>query len=1022
MLEHKKIQNLSDYFVELNSRREKGVYFYRINGYSEEVGEFIKKYYDTARRTGVVIEGKIPNPDEGNLAYYNEIMGMDFQMSMDFIHVSLRKWLPRMNEFQRQNVAASIYDSLDSLRKAGKTENMLRNAYIKFMCWLYYKFERIVNQLGENHIPKILYEGQISNYELMLISILSNAGCDVVLLQYAGDQGYLKTDPGSVLSDSLQMEGLQPFPQGYCVKKVRDEIQNELNNERLYGISPSLTNCTNAWIKGNGLDDIRESILLRGNDSRFFYNCFCRINGAEDKLTYANELFRLQQELRNSKRNTVIVSKEIPRPTPQEISEIKRSNYTSGDQMLLGLACNIQYGANPELQRILHKTFVDVMLAESQKEGENLNRLTNRAVYLLCWLRRYMPKLFINWKSPEIGCFIYLGGCRNENEALFMSFLGRLPLDVLILCPDLNIKCCLEDKLLYAGDQGYLKTDPGSVLSDSLQMEGLQPFPQGYCVKKVRDEIQNELNNERLYGISPSLTNCTNAWIKGNGLDDIRESILLRGNDSRFFYNCFCRINGAEDKLTYANELFRLQQELRNSKRNTVIVSKEIPRPTPQEISEIKRSNYTSGDQMLLGLACNIQYGANPELQRILHKTFVDVMLAESQKEGENLNRLTNRAVYLLCWLRRYLPKLFINWKSPEIGCFIYLGGCRNENEALFMSFLGRLPLDVLILCPDLNIKCCLEDKLLYEVNYPESLAITEYPEESSQVKIGTAAYHAERELDTLMYQDSGIYRNQQYVKANVINLQTMYEEIKLLWDQELKYRPNFSTVNGVVNIPVIFSKISGVKDGSVSQYWESIAALITEDTVVVKSAPYIEPTASGPMKAFAVEFYKNGKLLRNKIKNHPRYPYHLLREEMQEFILDKLQLLIERKLIKGIGENGTEYTVIAQILDLPKEILRLIQKFDFTKKNPKLIYINTGETMISLQDSILVTFLNLAGFDILFFVPTGYQSVENYFAEKLMEEHQIGEYKYDMQVPDLNNISTNSTRPSWRRKLFRRG
>ena len=52
-------------------------------------------------------------------------------------------------------------------------------------------------------------------------------------------------------------------------------------------------------------------------------------------------------------------------------------------------------------------------------------------------------------------------------------------------------------------------------------------------------------------------------------------------------------------------------------------------------------------------------------------------------------------------------------------------------------------------------------------------------------------------------------------------------------------------------------------------------------------------------------------------------------------------------------------------------------------KKNPKLIYINTGETMISLQDSILVTFLNLAGFDILFFVPTGYQSVENYFAEK---------------------------------------
>ena len=81
----------------------------------------------------------------------------------------------------------------------------------------------------------------------------------------------------------------------------------------MYGTRPTITNCTNAWISGKGLDDIRESIMLRGNDDRFFYNCFCRINGAEDKLTYANELFKLQQELKNSKRNLVIVNEEIPK-------------------------------------------------------------------------------------------------------------------------------------------------------------------------------------------------------------------------------------------------------------------------------------------------------------------------------------------------------------------------------------------------------------------------------------------------------------------------------------------------------------------------------------------------------------------------------------------------------------------------------------------------------------------------------------------------------------------------------------
>ena len=35
MFEHKKVQSLEDFFVELNKRREQGVYFCRINGHNE---------------------------------------------------------------------------------------------------------------------------------------------------------------------------------------------------------------------------------------------------------------------------------------------------------------------------------------------------------------------------------------------------------------------------------------------------------------------------------------------------------------------------------------------------------------------------------------------------------------------------------------------------------------------------------------------------------------------------------------------------------------------------------------------------------------------------------------------------------------------------------------------------------------------------------------------------------------------------------------------------------------------------
>lgn len=266
------------------------------------------------------------------------------------------------------------------------------------------------------------------------------------------------------------------------------------------------------------------------------------------------------------------------------------------------------------------------------------------------------------------------------------------------------------------------------------------------------------------------------------------------------------------------------------------------------------------------------------------------------------------------------------------------------------------------------------------------------------------------------------MYRSQQYHKANPINLQTMYEEIRILWNEDLKFRPNFSTSQEAVNIPVIYAKVSGVKDGDIAQYWSSIKELLTEDTFLMNKAPFIEPTAPNPIKAYAAEFWKNGKLQRSRIKEHRCYQYGVLRDEVQEHIFDKLQMLIESRLIHGTFENGTEYTIIATILNLHRDIVRLIQKFDFTKKNPKIIFINTGEGLISLEDTIVTEFLNLIGFDVIYFVPTGYQSIEKFFNRKVFEEHQIGQYVYDLQTPDFRNISSNARQKKWRDKIFKRG
>ena len=49
MLELVRINSPDDYFVELGKRRNKGVYFYRVNGYNRTVHDFILRYHEEAR-------------------------------------------------------------------------------------------------------------------------------------------------------------------------------------------------------------------------------------------------------------------------------------------------------------------------------------------------------------------------------------------------------------------------------------------------------------------------------------------------------------------------------------------------------------------------------------------------------------------------------------------------------------------------------------------------------------------------------------------------------------------------------------------------------------------------------------------------------------------------------------------------------------------------------------------------------------------------------------------------------------
>lgn len=749
-----RIEKLHDYFSACSRRREQAVFFYRVAGYSGEVAAFLTQYDQAARTNGVVIEGRIPNPDPKQLDYLAEMMGSDFQLDAGFLTQKLTRWLPRLTGAQREAVVTAMTATLQDLQAHGKNENMLRNAYIKYMCWLYYKFERILGRLGGDELPKILYDGTVSSYELQLLVILARAGADIVLLERAGDAGYLRCDPTSQYAQLYQAPGLTPFPADFSLRQLREQGRQQAERQKLYGAPAGIAPCTNAWMKTPDGKEILTAVRARGDDPKLFYNAFVVQYGVEDKLLFPSDMVAFYQQLK--------------------------------------------------------------------REGR---------------------------------------------------------------------KVCLE--------------------------------------------------NGRL---SP---------------------------------------------------------------------------PTPEEIAAVRRRNHQTAEQLAADLAANLQYPNNQQLQTLMRQAFLDVVLEEDKAVGGNLNRLLNKAVYLVAWMKRYQKDLFQNWQAPEVGVFILFGACSGDNEALFLRLLAKLPVDVLVLLPDLNAPCVLKDPALLDLHKEHSLPMTDFPVEPSQMRVRTAAYQAEREMDSILYQNTGLYRAKQHQKAEAVTLQTMYEEIGLLWDQELKYRPGFAAEGDTVTVPVLLEKICGIKDGPILPYWLEIKKLVTPETTLVTKLPWQTGLEANPMKPYATQFLRQGRLQREKIKQHKDYPYGILRPEIQDYLLDKLQVLLDEKLIAGTYQNGTEYTIVSTILGLPKDLLRRIQNFDFTKKNPKLIIISTTEETLSLEDSILVAFLNLVGFDILFFVPTGYQSIEKYFQKPFANEHQLGPYRYDLRVPDFQTLHEGGK--SSIRKLFGR-
>ncbi len=634
----------------------------------------------------------------------------------------------------------------------------------------------------------------------------------------------------------------------------------------------------------------------------------------------------------------VIIEEKLENPTQAQLQyykEVLGDDFELSTQFIKNSLSKWIAGLHPNKQMILAQSLYNTLSAHKLK-GKNISIIKNVYIKFMCWIY-YKFNTVLMSNKPDI-------------------------------------------KILYCGIPSVYEAEMIAILKEC-----------NVTVVVAEDGDKSKYVTQR--PAEPPVELHTNDWIKG----DIFEAILTNRKkyDKK---NIFVMFKGCENKANFIKSLNKLYTTITEDVNRTVIIENGIQNPQPNEISKILRNNVTDIRQLINSLIPNIVI-YDKQLVTIAQRQLQQLIMAIYEAEGSNLQKTNNKVVQMLALYKRYEAKLFGNAKDTT--AFIVFGDITTEIQLLLVEFLSLLPVDVIIVSPNLEPKFDdIEDDRCLVIKGNANLDIDSYPMTLENMQVGTVAYNAEQELNTMIYQDTGLYRQNQYATARSLTLKTTCEEIDILWQNELKFRPNFDTSDEKVDMPVIFAKISGVKNSDKKEYYKRIQKfIIPQQTIVCVSPPFIEDEGQNLIGSNPHAFFRNGKLNKDVIMAHKDYKYSHLREEMQHHLLDKIQLLIDLKWIEGTGTNGMEYKIVSLLLNLGTKFLRQMQKFDFTKMNPKVVVIHTKERMHEIEDAIFIAYANLVGCDIIIISPTGYRSLERFYTMPILNEHQDGEYLYDIKA-----------------------
>ncbi|PEL12106.1 YceG family protein [Bacillus sp. AFS017336] len=380
----------------------------------------------------------------------------------------------------------------------------------------------------------------------------------------------------------------------------------------------------------------------------------------------------------------------------------------------------------------------------------------------------------------------------------------------------------------------------------------------------------------------------------------------------------------------------------------------------------------------------------------------------DSHKNGFLDSNFRRVIVDLVKWLHNHVNKWIEDF--PKNSPLILWYGDTSLSECYFLYLLILLGFDIAIFHPEgKDLLANLVDQEKNEITIlPSSSALIPFPIEKP-VRKSTVAHRASMEIEKLLHtDDSLLYKPWQFrnYAPRSITLKTTYDELFILHKERAMLRPNFQVKANFVEIPVFFIKILGVTKNR-REYWEKINQLTEANlTLKIDKFPFSQLVKGNQQYHYQNALGPDGFLDPNSMMASNWWRYKELPSGLQFGLASAISRYVERANIKVLPNETKEQTqlfLFSQSMNIPNEVLRLLQQFDYTQQIPKLIIYNTekdGE--LSRTDAALLLLLNEFGIDLVLLNPTGQNDIELFVDDKSFDSHWLDEVTFDSEFQAL--------------------